>query len=354
MEDYKFSIYNYLFDVTGKRYVYNTLSTALAQIDDQTALAMATNDISLVDTQYCEPLKSQHFIVEFGMNEAHEYLYFYNRTRFAKTSGTLAITLIPTYNCNLACPYCIQGQSKTNKSMSDEDLIDILAFTESKLIQSQKDTVPIAKIRASLYGGEPMLHKNVLVSFANGMYAIAQKYNCEIIYSMTSNMTLLDDDMLDLMRKYRINTQVSIDGTKEQHDMRRITKNGAGTYNIIMKNLQRLNNTGLKDCVIIRLNIDKNNIDEADGIMRSIRDYSNDVYFGFLENYNTFNDAFSEKCISRESYTQIVSNKFDAIALKYGFTPNTHFGKQAPCSLIMQAFFCKFFKKIYEPVSICK
>jgi uncharacterized protein len=209
--------------------------------------------------------------------------------------------------------------------------------------------VPISKLYISLFGGEPRLQKNTIFYFADGMYDIARKYNCEIIYSMTSNMTLLDDDIIALIKKYKISTQVSIDGTRSQHDIRRIKRNGAETYDTIINNLKRLKDNGLKNYIIIRLNIDNENLDDAELILSSVCEYSDDVYFGFLDTFKGFNDSYSKNCISNEIYPEIVLARFDEMSKKYNFNISRHFGKQSPCTLSSEnCFYIDCYLNVYK------
>jgi uncharacterized protein len=285
MTAFKFSFYNFVFEVENRYFLYNTLSTALAQIDEQTANAIRNTDIESINVEYHEAMFTQHFIVNSRQNEMDEYLYFYNRTRFGKSSQSFAVNFIPSYSCNLACPYCMQGQNKENKKITLNDIDKIFTFVETTIINANKNDVPILKMYTHLYGGEPMLEKDALYYFVDGIASIGRKHQCENIYSMTSNMTLLDDKMIAFIKKYRISTQVSIDGTKAEHDKRRVLKNGNGTYDMIVNNLCRLKDNNLKDCIVIRLNIDKNNLNAAEEIMQTIYQYSDDIYFGFLDSF---------------------------------------------------------------------
>jgi uncharacterized protein len=345
---YKFSCYNLLFEYSDTKYIYNTLSTAIAEIDESTAYAINNNEITSIDGKYYKAMKSQHFIVDSRINEIEEYLYFYDRTRFGRSSKSLSINFIPSYNCNLACPYCLQGQNKENKSISLKDIDKILRFVESTIADSSKNDVPIQKLFIHFYGGEPMMQKESLFTFIKPVNEIVSKNNCHVYYSMTSNLTLLDDDMINLMKEYNICTQVSIDGTKYQHDLRRIYKNGSGTYDIILNNLRRLNKKGLKDCITIRLNIDRDNLKDAEEIMKSVRSYSDDVYFGFLDTFKGFNDSFLD-CISNEVYPEIVSRKFNEIYKKYDCVIPQPFGKMSPCSLCSEnKFFIDSSLNVYK------
>lgn len=336
MQTTKFSKYNLSFDLEGQHYIYNTLSTALARLDEKTFYAVQKDDVSLIDAAFVENMSDQRFVADGNADESTEYLYFYNHIRFGRSAKVISVTFIPSYACNLACPYCLQGQNKTNVSINIEDIDVILAFISKTIEDSVTIGVPITKIVASLYGGEPMLQKHALICFSDGIKSVAEKYHCEIIFSMTSNMTLLDDDMIELIGKHQINVQVSVDGTKEQHDKRRIFADGSGTYNVILKNLARLLDAGLKKFVVIRLNIDKNNLDEAEDIFTAVCEFSDDVYFGFLDTFKGHNDSFSGQCVYNLIYPKIVTETFNDIYQKYGRVPSTSFGKMSPCAMVCE------------------
>jgi len=351
MDSYKFSFYNLVFGFGGKYYIYNTLSTALAELDKETFCLVQNNDIASLKPQYLEAMKEQHFIASKDAEEANEYLYYYNRTRFGKSSKTLSLNFIPTYNCNLACPYCLQGTNKENKRISLPDIDKIILFAEKTVTNSRENDVPVTRLYPHLFGGEPLLCKDATIYFTDALSQIAQKNHCEIFWSMTSNLTLLDDEFIAFIKKYKISTQVSIDGTKEQHDKRRFFKNGKGTYDIIINNLERLNSAGLKDYIVLRLNIDKNNLEDAEEIMQNVRNYSNDIYFGFLDTFVGYNDSFAQNCLSNEIYPEIVCGKFSAIYKKYNLPQAKSFGKMAPCSLCCEN---KFFIDCYLNVYKCE
>jgi len=345
----KYSQYNVIFETQNKYYIYNTLSTAIAEINENVYNLINTNNLKNLDEKYYQIMFDQHFIVDSNSNEVEEYLYFYDYIRFTKTAKVLSVTFIPTYNCNLKCSYCMQGNVKDNKSIVPEDIDKILLFVESQIISSQKIGIPITKLHVGLYGGEPLTQKESIKIFIEKMFDYSKKYNCEIKYSMTSNMTLLDDDVLSLIKRYKISTQISIDGCQKNHDVRRTKLDGSGTYSIIVNNLKKLVSNGLKEYIVIRINIDKENLLEAEDILKEIRDYSNDIYFGFLDTFSGLNDSFSNQCISSEIYPQIISKKLDEISKKYKFIIPARFGKQSPCAMnCINKYFIDLYLNVYK------
>lgn len=342
MKDLKQSIYNVLFDDSGKYYLYNTLSVGIVELDSETYNCFKEDNISAICPDYIPTMQEMHFLVEKNADEPAEYLYYYNRIRFGCGAQLLSINFAPSFACNLACPYCFQGQDKDIKAMKLEDVDKVIKFAEKRILASLSNhNVPIKQINANMYGGEPLLQKQALIKYCDGMYKLSKKYDCKIRFMMTSNFTLLDEDLLNLIDKYKIYVQVSIDGTKEEHDKRRIYKSGKGTYDTIIKNLKKMKERHLEDYVVIRLNVDKNNVKYAESIINNVKAYSTDIYFGLLEQYNGFNDCFADNCIGNESVIRARrSNELASILVKYGYRDLPLFGKIDPCAIGGENKFC--------------
>lgn len=330
--DLRNSIYNYLFEYNCKFYIYNTLSTAIAEINDNIYHSLINDDLKRISAKEKEALQQQGFIVSVNSDERNCYRYFYENARYASSAKVLGITFIPTYNCNLCCAYCYEGSNKSQEKISQKDVDKILKFIFKKIKQSQYD-IPISKLRILLFGGEPLICKNELLYFCNHVSEIVRNFNIDVEYSMVTNLTILDIETIQLIKKYKIITQVSIDGTADEHNKRRIYKNGKGSYEIIINNLEKLAKNGLKDFVTIRINIDEANTENANEIFRSLKKYSNDIYFGILRSYKGFNDDYNQNCFQGDCIDRIATNKLHDIYVNNGFEIPQKFGKKSPCSL---------------------
>jgi len=333
--DYKLSFYNVIFDHRGSHYIYNTLSVALAELDERTYNCMITGQLSALSLEIFEGLREEGFIVEITADEQAEYLYFYNRLRLGGTAKVLAITYVPSFVCNLACPYCLEGQEKDPKVVGKKETERVLKFAEKKIVESMGTTeIRIEQIHANLYGGEPMLQKKALMQYCLGMKQLAEKYGCGIKFFIISNFTLLDDEILDLIEKYDMMVQVSIDGTREQHNLRRIYKNGEGSYDIIMSNLDKMKERHLEKNVVVRINVDRDSVSSARAVVDKVSKYSEDVYFGFLENFSGYNDCYTNQCIDKDNYAKLC-RQYGLMDLlnEYGYSFTSEFGKLAPCAI---------------------
>ena len=244
----KQSFYNFLFEHNNSKYIYNTLSTALANLDDKNFDFLKRNEINSIEADTRQAMIDNGFIVEDSEDEYEKYMLFYNSIRYGESAGIFSLTFMPTYNCNLACPYCMQGLSKNRHSIDENGVNSILLFTRKQISATNSHGIPIRQIHIALYGGEPTLEKERLKQLCKGMREIAKEKAIPIYFTMTSNFTLIDDAFIDFIEEYDITTQVSIDGTREQHNQRRITKDGKGTYDVIISKSISLRRHTFRGC----------------------------------------------------------------------------------------------------------
>lgn len=326
----KSSFYNYYFTFKNKKYVYNILSTAIIELDQTVDFSLKNNNISGIPEEYLNELFEMNFIVDENCDESSLYKYYYDTTRFTYTAGEFRLMFIPTYNCNLRCPYCYEGLHKVSSQISMESTNKIIMFLKNQISESY---IPIDRIVISLFGGEPTLCYESIEYFIRNVDSFAHENKIEIVYDITTNFTIVTDELLELIRKYKINTQVTIDGTKTQHDSRRITASGKGTYDLIINNLERALNKDLKEHITIRINTDEENVLDCEEVFKQMLKYSDDVYFGIINKYSGRNDEYSKKCLEDNGITNLFSDKLAILYKSCGLQIPIKFGKKNPCSL---------------------
>lgn len=331
----KSSYYNFLFENNNKFYVYNILTTAIAELEQDIFNNLQNNKIEVIIPEIRQSLLEQGFLVPIETDEKNYYKYFYDNARFCYSSKSANVTLIPTYDCNLSCPYCYEGKEKNKEKISIQDIDKILKFISSKT-EKNNDDIPIQTLHIMIYGGEPLLCKDSLLYFCEKTFEIAEKQKIKIDYHITTNLTLLDTSVIEIIAKYQISLQVSIDGTKEEHNKRRIYSDGTGTYDIIIKNLKRLVDNGLKHLITIRINIDEENSECAEDIFTDLKEYSDDIYFGILKSYKGINDKYSQNCFENCCLDNLSTNKIHDIYENNDLPIPLKFGKKSPCSINAQ------------------
>ena len=147
-------------------------------------------------------------------------------------------TLQVTQKCNLRCDYCTySGLYKTRehspKTMSFETAKRAIDFT----LGNSEDSPTLA---FAFYGGEPLLELPLINECVEYIKKHAPKR--KIIFTVTTNGTLLTTDVYQSLVRSKININISLDGPKQIHDMSRKFPNNEGSYDLIMKNIQEIHN----------------------------------------------------------------------------------------------------------------
>lgn len=325
------SAYNLSFQHNEVYYLYNILSTAMVEIPRLLLDKLESGDLDDIENDDLCSMLELHFIVDDDADEALEYLFYYDSSRYQSSSDVFNLTLIPTYGCNLCCPYCYQGSGKAPSIISQDSLDAISRFVENE-IKPSSDRNDIKRLNINLFGGEPLIAKKEVIGFCQTMENLAKKYNCVPGFSLVSNYTLVDEDVIAMIKRHNMDVQVTFDGDKALHDSRRIRKDGTGTFELILDNIRKSCEHGLKDNIQVRINVDEKNIDSVDDVFELVHPYARTAYMAFLQGFEGKNDSF-RSCISETAYSKMIVDKIAPISKRHGFPIMRPFGKRSPCSI---------------------
>lgn len=148
------------------------------------------------------------------------------------------LVLQVTQNCNLRCSYCAYSQNDYIDRGHNSSKMTIL--TAKKALRFlQEHSCDCQGIRISFYGGEPLLNFDVIkasIDFANEIMPYKN-----IVYFITTNLTVLDNSMIKDFIKNNVKLVVSLDGPKSINDKyRRFSQNGFGSFDKTYSNLKRI------------------------------------------------------------------------------------------------------------------
>ncbi len=123
------------------------------------------------------------------------------------------VTFIVTQNCNLNCTYCYE-HNKT-KSSFDVELVKQIILKEL----SAKDRY--TEICFDFFGGEPFLEFQKIKEIVE--YFKGKKFDKKVYFFAGTNGTLITKEIQDWLLENRDIFQIalSLDGTKEMHDLNR-------------------------------------------------------------------------------------------------------------------------------------
>lgn len=149
------------------------------------------------------------------------------------------LTFIVTEECNLRCKYCYVTHKQGGKVMS----LDVAKkFIELALhIPTERESVILDFI-----GGEPLLEAGLIEKICDFFKKRAFELNHPWYWKYrinvgTNGVNYSDAAVQRLIEKNRgkISVAITLDGTKEKHDMQRVFPDGSGSYDVIMKNIPK-------------------------------------------------------------------------------------------------------------------
>lgn len=327
----KSSFYNIFFNIEDKYYIYNTLSTSILAVPQDVISHLKSNSIDNIDEHGLEILKKNGMVVKFDTNEGAIYEHYYNSIQYCSNPEELRLVILPTYNCNLQCSYCFENCNTTKSHLTDDDISEIIAFVENELSLPYR---AYKRILLILFGGEPLLYKNVCIELTSKISKIANEKSLNFTSKIITNATLINQDIItNLIIPNNMRIQITLDGNKDVHDSRRRYKSGNGSYDKINEVIHLLNNNGCKDLIDLRLNIDKDNLDCVEDVFNGFHSLCGYLYVGLLRAAGN-NSCRTNECITDNDYHINIRPKFKPFFKKYKKElHNIAFGKKRPCAM---------------------
>jgi uncharacterized protein len=132
----------------------------------------------------------------------------------------MKLTLVLDHACNLRCSYCYAGR-KLDRRMCDAVALAALDLAFER---------PRPYVRVGLFGGEPLLAPELIDRVARQARERAERSGTKLRLTLTSNGTLLDEELLALLRRHKIWLTISLDGDREGHDLARRSADGEGSW----------------------------------------------------------------------------------------------------------------------------
>jgi len=127
-----------------------------------------------------------------------------------------------TTACNLRCKYCYERFKPYSPLSADERVAE-------KLLELARGGGSI-----HFFGGEPLLYFNIIRDIVEA----GQKEN--ISFGITTNLTLLTEEIASFIKERKISILASIDGIREAHDLNRVDAQGRGTFDQAIRALDLL------------------------------------------------------------------------------------------------------------------
>jgi len=140
--------------------------------------------------------------------------------------------------CNLACTYCFEDVPTKGERMTFE--------TAEAIVRSFQRLNLADTFVVEFNGGESFANFQTMKHIVSLVEASGLRDKHQISYGVTSNLTVLRQEMVDFLKEHRFSLSVSLDGIREDHDRHRIFSSGAGSHDRVLRNMQMLTTAGVE------------------------------------------------------------------------------------------------------------
>lgn len=302
----KKSNYNITFEHDNKKYIFNTLSCGMAEVDEKFLKDFNFDENVLKSHPNYEELVANRFIVEDDFDELAFIKY---RQHCGMNMQFVRLTIALTLACNFNCVYCYENPR--NGLIKDEVKEAIYKKIE-EILKTGK------KVSVTWFGGEPLVAKDIIWEMSQKIDEICAKYNTTCMYDMSTNGYLLDQNVVSELIEHRVNSvQVTLDGPPEIHDTRRTLKNGkGGTFETIVKNLQFALSKGMS--IRIRVNVSRSNVEYLEDLMKVLAAHNLQECFVYVACVRSYSKKEDGSTFTTEEFSDVVI-RFAKLLKKYGF-----------------------------------
>jgi uncharacterized protein len=271
------------FEADGAPYVYLVPSAAVFRLDEaSTAVLDALGDRDVEPNDLVRGLSDRFPVAD--VRATVEDLLNVRAVRIVERPVEVPVATPPrkriplttpvinvTSKCNLSCTYCyeygedkIVEASRKPRFMNEETARQSVDFMFAEAGDSPT-------VHLTFFGGETLLNFKVLRSALTYARERAATLGKAVDASLTTNATLLREEIIDWIVENDVGVTVSMDGGKEQQDKFRVFSNGMGSYDMVLPNIRMLLERHRRRPVGARVTLTKQNLD-VEGIYRHLRD----------------------------------------------------------------------------------
>ena len=210
--------------------IYDLLDVFDGTNDDEAIAALQT---SYPEKDLREALEELHQLQAEGLLFSPE---FEVPQTFAETPILKSLCLHIAHDCNLRCGYCFAGTGDFGgyRAMMSKETAEKaveFAIAGSKMRHN---------LELDLFGGEPLMNPEVVKHVINYVRRREFETGKNIKLTLTTNGTLLNDDIIQFLNDNRVMLVLSLDGKKETHDNMRPFPNKTGSYDAAVRGFKKV------------------------------------------------------------------------------------------------------------------
>lgn len=210
--------------------IYDMLDVFNGENDAETVEAMAGR---YKEEDVREALAELHELKDDGLLFSPEYPV---PDTFSEEPVLKSLCLHIAHDCNLRCGYCFAGTGDfggQRELMSNE-------IAEKAVEFAIKGSKKRQNLELDLFGGEPLINPEVVKHVVRYARKREKETGKNIKLTLTTNGTLLNDEIIAFLNENRVMLVLSLDGKKETHDQMRPFPNKTGSYDAAVRGFKKV------------------------------------------------------------------------------------------------------------------
>lgn len=218
-----------------------------------------------------EYLHKRGYLIREGIDEYQQVELAFGQQHYR--TDALELILLASEDCNFRCEYCYEKFERGTMQ-------PVVRQAVRRLVEKRAEKLNY--LHTSWFGGEPLYGWAAIEELAPFFARIVEEYNLAYNAHITSNGYLLTPEISSKLVEWGVNTyQITIDGTPEDHDKSRPTREGGKTFATIFENLKAMAGFDTDEFLVdIRVNFDQNNHKRLDSFLDLLQgEFANDSRF---------------------------------------------------------------------------
>ncbi len=222
----------HLFSTPGGFYIYDVNKNVIIKTQKEIWELLKAEQVNLYENELLSRMYAGGFLSSKRIKEivhpAEDILMYHLDSKIK------IITLQMTQQCNLRCDYCVYSGGYENRTHSPKRMdFETARKCIDFYIEHSRDSDAVT---IGFYGGEPLLEFELIKKCID--YAESMAEGKPLVFTITTNGTLLKENIVQCFAEHDVQLRVSLDGPREIHDRsRKFAFNNCGTFDKVMENL---------------------------------------------------------------------------------------------------------------------
>lgn len=228
----KLQLLPFRFERTGDRYLVSNMVGDFIRLTGDEFQRFVELRLRPGDGLY-EKTYGAHLITSASQTAQLQLLALRLRSRMAfLRQPTVLHIFVVTLRCEHSCPYC-----QVSRQSADRSAFDMTEKTAEQALKIAFQS-PSNRIKIEFQGGEPLLNFSLITKIVDAAKAWAPRVGKAVDFVITSNLALLDDDVLSFCKSNDILLSTSLDGPPDLHNKNR-PRPGGNSHELATRGIRR-------------------------------------------------------------------------------------------------------------------